>query len=747
MGLGNVDTTHQPPSTNMIERWLSMRINSKDPAAGNFDLYYFARMPKSGKASKTVLFCAGGPGQIVEGPMSGVTFADFLTDNGYNVVYFHQRGAGLSQLPGSNKYDRFLKTEYAARDIEAIRRDFLGESGIWDAIIGWSYGTVVAQQYTHLHPGNVERLILIGPMSRDKFIHSADAFGDVLREIRSTDRHTLTKIYRLLAFNDLSDWQKEFIVDGVFGNVKNEGIFDRTEEAFGSVDFVIDSYCDLKNKGELENYRLDDYSREFFQALRNLRMFGWRPKAEFSTDNQVGIGHRIKEEILYSHRAIDDCSVATRLDSPELSNRTQYVVRTYDGINMPFLREWLKAGKEHILDALKKSGGQANELRNVNKYIGKIGIRDDESIAPWEAAHYKHDRPTLILKGSADTVGAGGAAEFFFRDGLTGDRFFIEFRGIGHTLESETITFDENDLSGTVRTEPFSLAPGKARQLLGTYRGRQLSDSFRFQVEANDVQTEIKLVGLGIVGKNQSGLLDVVALLENVGSQPVAVPRKWTLNNKLFQATMSLDPQTINPGTDKVVSGKIEAAWINSAFRIETPQNIEPGLEYLCAQVRSEKNEIGVDRFIEIWIRNNSNNTATSTARGWTVSAGNSSSTFNIEPDVLGPEEVFNKQISIESPVLAGLNLREGPVIRLQPHGQLLSCLQYDGEDKLSVVIYNPEETEDPGVPQIDGKQSQFSQTFDINLPPIKNFQAVVIQLTDPKYTWEAPLSLRGRQL
>ena len=140
-GLGEINPSQILPSTklsrtNLIERFISVPLNPKNPSAEKFDLYYFVRMPAKGKQTKTVLFCAGGPGQIVQGPMSGPTFADFLTDNGYTVVYFHQRGAGFSQIPASNQYDRFLKTEYTVKDIEAIRRDFLGESGKWDAIIG-----------------------------------------------------------------------------------------------------------------------------------------------------------------------------------------------------------------------------------------------------------------------------------------------------------------------------------------------------------------------------------------------------------------------------------------------------------------------------------------------------------------------------------------------------------------------------------------------------------------------------------
>src|SRR5262249_28504812 len=153
------------------------------------------------------------------------------------------------------------------------------------------------------------------PMSRDKFKNSADAFDDVLKEVRSTDRKTLTKIYYSPAFDDLSPDQKQLIVDKVFGGIEEKGIFDRTEEAFGSLQFVIDSYCELKNKNELEKYNLNNYSQEFFRQLRNLRMFGWPRESDIGETNQVRIGHRLKEEILYSRQMNEDCSTQ-RDDSP-----------------------------------------------------------------------------------------------------------------------------------------------------------------------------------------------------------------------------------------------------------------------------------------------------------------------------------------------------------------------------------------------------------------------------------------------
>lgn len=749
LGLGKVDTKQQPSSTNIIERLIPVRIDREHPSAGNFDLYYFVRMPAKGKATKTVLFCAGGPGQIVYGPISGLTFADFLTDNGYNVVYFHQRGAGFSQIPASNQYDRFLKTEYAVEDIEAIRRDFLGETGNWDAIISWSYGTIVAQEYTHFYPRNVERLILIGPMSRDKFKNSANAFDDVLKKIRSTDRETLTKIYGSPAFDDLSPGQKELIVDKVFGSIEEKGIFDRAEEAFGSLQFVIDSYCELKNKNELEKYRLNKYSSEFFRQLRNLRMFGW-PRSDMGESNeQVRIGHRLKEEIVYSHRMIDDCS-AQKHDSAGSSKRAFYVIGAYDGINMPFLREWLKNGKQHVVDALRKSGGEANNLRNVNESIGKIGIWDSETIEPWDPAQYKHDQPTLILKGSADTVPAGGASEYIFRNALRGPRTFIEFPGVGHSLGVPEISSEERViLTGTLRPGPLTLPGGGAQQVWGAYKGRNPNENFRLQLETHDLDQGLKLSGFGIRAKNTNGSLDVIALIENTGSESVARKnRKWRIANSLFSGIVELESPRIDPKRTVLAYGTTTAAWLNKEREVRfEPVDLEPDLKRLCSQIRSiDEGRNFKSDYLEIWIQNTSSKPIVGTAKSWTVSTNKFSSTFSINPELIEAWQIFYTLFNIDgSAFLSGLQLERTEWVDLNPGRDLVGCIQEDGEDKVSIFIYNPGDAVPASSQTISIVNALFTRKYNVDLlPPIPSLGGVEVQLNNPKYNWNPTPILNG---
>ena len=117
------------------------------PFPCSFNLYYFfgANFALQDPSRKNILFIPGGPGEIVE-PNRGDL--DCL-ERFHNVVYFHVRGTGLSRLPGSNKYDRFLRADYVVEDIERIRRHVFQNDRPWDAIIGVSHGALIAQHFAY----------------------------------------------------------------------------------------------------------------------------------------------------------------------------------------------------------------------------------------------------------------------------------------------------------------------------------------------------------------------------------------------------------------------------------------------------------------------------------------------------------------------------------------------------------------------------------------------------------------------
>jgi pimeloyl-ACP methyl ester carboxylesterase len=434
------------------ERVIRVPLDTHNVSSRKFDLYYFVRRPAKERGTKTVLFIAGGPGSFNPGPFGQATMADFLLQNGeYNVVHFHARGAGFSQIPPLNRHDRFLKTSHVVKDIEAIREDlirlgFLDKEGRWDAVIGYSYGTVVAQQYAAAYAHNVKKMILIGVQSRHLFENFDQALSQITSEIRETNRYTLAKIFESADFNYLSPERKARILDSAFGTEKTKGIFQNAEDLFGSLLFLMSAYCEPEVRRYLKDSGLDRYSVVFFRALRELRDVGWHQRSA-DRDDQIMWGKRIRDEIEKSEPIADSCS------ETGLSERVFYVVTTFDGINPRLLDALKQSGAKHVIDALRRSGGKAHYESHINKFLEKIGIADDETIVPWNPAKHPYDGPTMILKGSADTVSAGGAAEHFFIYALTGARVLIKYPGIGHQyrlplipLGSPATTFSDSNV-------------------------------------------------------------------------------------------------------------------------------------------------------------------------------------------------------------------------------------------------------------------------------------------------------------
>jgi pimeloyl-ACP methyl ester carboxylesterase len=409
-------------------------VDTENVYGKKIDLYYFVRMPVK-RTSKTILFISGGPGFFTAGPLAQTTMADALlrTDE-YNVVHFHARGSGFSQLPPHNHYDRFLKTFHVVADLEAIRADLiklgvLGTEAPWDAIIGYSYGTVLAQHYAGTYPQKVKKLILIGVQSRHLFEVSEQAFSQISSEIRRKNRYILRKIFEAPDFKDLSSEQRAKILEIAFGTDTVKGIYQKAENLFGSLGFLIRSYCDPAVRQALTESGLDRYSVNFFASLRGLRDVGWhKQQSKGEHGDPIEYGKRIRAEIETTRSTSDDCRNVSILDRTRLSDRVFYAVTIFDGINMRFLDALQKDENKRVLEALPKSGGEAR----VDKFFEKVGVAADDKIVPWNAARHKYNGPTIILKGSADTVSAGEAAEHVFVNALTGKRILVLYPGIGH---------------------------------------------------------------------------------------------------------------------------------------------------------------------------------------------------------------------------------------------------------------------------------------------------------------------------
>ena len=109
-----------------------------------------------GDGRQAIVFLHGGPGSNFRGQGDQM---ERLASRGRTVVMYDQRGSGLSDLVSD---PALLTAAHHVRDLEALRTA-LGFEHM--SLIGMSWGCALAAMYAEAHPGRVERLLLVSPMS------------------------------------------------------------------------------------------------------------------------------------------------------------------------------------------------------------------------------------------------------------------------------------------------------------------------------------------------------------------------------------------------------------------------------------------------------------------------------------------------------------------------------------------------------------------------------------------------------
>ncbi len=104
------------------------------------------------KRGTPVVFLHGGPGQ---GSQTFARFAGPPLERSNRMVYFDQRGSGRSEKHWKKEYSIDLMVD----DVEKLRRH-LGAHQI--AVIGHSFGTILALEYAARYPRHVSHLVLSG---------------------------------------------------------------------------------------------------------------------------------------------------------------------------------------------------------------------------------------------------------------------------------------------------------------------------------------------------------------------------------------------------------------------------------------------------------------------------------------------------------------------------------------------------------------------------------------------------------
>ena len=106
-----------------------------------------------GKGSPVVVI-HGGPGMD-----HATLLADLVPlERRHRLVYYDQRGGGRSTLPDDVA---LLTIDHHVRDLEAIRQ-YLGVEKL--TIVAHSFGPAIAALYAIRHPGQVDRMVFLGPI-------------------------------------------------------------------------------------------------------------------------------------------------------------------------------------------------------------------------------------------------------------------------------------------------------------------------------------------------------------------------------------------------------------------------------------------------------------------------------------------------------------------------------------------------------------------------------------------------------
>lgn len=266
-----------------IEELDIVDVSSDDPSGKpltcKFSLHYSFIKPSkpNSQTPKNILYIPGGPGTIVD--LEDVDFdrdgnvnaLEVLENAGHNVAYLHVRGSGSSPIPQSNKFDRFLRADYVVEDIERLRRYLLGNDTPWDAVWGESHGALVAQRYAYKYgTDKVKKLILVGPPSRSDDTH------DPRRKMMVANLAAILSYYP----DDFG-----FLTDKTINDIRNTlgTMLEILEEEFGSINFVIENYRDLKLTNVVAAVgRAKEYPLRVFQGI-TISCIPWPPSQRSGT--------------------------------------------------------------------------------------------------------------------------------------------------------------------------------------------------------------------------------------------------------------------------------------------------------------------------------------------------------------------------------------------------------------------------------------------------------------------------------
>ena len=156
------------------------------------------------------VFGSGAPILIINGghgldSKEFATPAQYLAQNGFQVIMFDRRGVGESTL--ENIDESTITMDLFLMDIENLRTHFGLDA--W-SVMGHSFGGMLASYYVSKHPQKVEKLILSSSAGVDRQLFEGDPIAPIHKRLSEEDKKALKEIEKRYLEGEQGDLGQAF---------------------------------------------------------------------------------------------------------------------------------------------------------------------------------------------------------------------------------------------------------------------------------------------------------------------------------------------------------------------------------------------------------------------------------------------------------------------------------------------------------------------------------------------------------
>lgn len=131
--------------------------------------------------------------------------AQYLAQNGFQVIIFDRRGLGQSTL--DNIEESTITMDAFLMDIENLRAHFGFDS--W-SVMGHSFGGMLASYYVSKYPQRVDKLILSSSAGVDRKLFEGDPIAPIHKRLSEEDKKAVKEIEKRYAQGERGELEQEF---------------------------------------------------------------------------------------------------------------------------------------------------------------------------------------------------------------------------------------------------------------------------------------------------------------------------------------------------------------------------------------------------------------------------------------------------------------------------------------------------------------------------------------------------------